>query len=86
MTYYYLFITSHLNEYLIKLKLKYADVKAVLTKHFKALENPVAEQIKMSRMKQPKKPSKVRITADARMKNEAIISRRISMPATEEIM
>ena len=61
-------------------------MKAVLTKHFKALENPVAEQIKMSRMKQPKKPSKVRITADARMKNEAIISRRISMPATEEIM
>ena len=31
---------------------KFDDVKDVLTKHFKALENPVAEQIKMSRMKQ----------------------------------
>ena len=32
--------------------MKYADVKAVLTNHFKALENPVAPQIKMSRMQQ----------------------------------
>ena len=34
----------------------------------------------------PKKPGKVRITANARMVNKAIISRRISTPTTEEIM
>ena len=31
---------------------KFKDVKEVLSKHFEALQNPVAEQIKMSRMKQ----------------------------------